>query len=176
MRKRRIRPADVEKIEVEVPARGIRHSGNTAPTSDISARISIPYVVSAVIAFYEDVLRDPHFTELYSDEKLIDEERAQLALRVTVIGSRDLEEGFDREWPMRFGSNVTIRLKSGAEVKGTAEIWSVSSHQTDQQVIDKFIDVAGRVLGPDRVQSVADQVFRIDDSVTLDELVAAVCW
>jgi 2-methylcitrate dehydratase PrpD len=174
-RQRPIRPEEVERIDVQVPARADRQSAVHHPPSVVASTISIPYVLSAVITYYDEVKRDPHFTELYTQAKFDDPRRRELAGRVFATGSEKFEHGFEQEWPMKFGSHVDIRLKSGEVVSGDAEIWSVSANLSDEQLMDKFRDVAGRVLGPDRVQRVIEKVFAIDGRVTIEELVRSVC-
>ncbi len=141
----------------------------------IAATISIPYVVSAVISYQDEVKKDPHFTELYTQAKFDDPHRRDLAERVFAQGSEEFNHGFEQEWPMKFGSHVDIRLKSGKVVSGDAEIWSVSANLSDQQLQDKFRDVAGRVLPGDQVERVIEKVFTIDGRTTLDELVRSAC-
>jgi 2-methylcitrate dehydratase PrpD len=173
--RREVRPEEVERIDVLVPERADRQSAVQHPPSVVACTISIPYVVSAVLTYRDELRRDPHFTELYTQAKFDDPRRRELAGRVFARGSDEHNRGFEREWPMRFGSHVDIRLKSGEVVSGDAEIWSVSANLSDQQVCDKFRDVAGRVLPADQVERVVDRVFTIDGRATVEELVRAAC-
>jgi 2-methylcitrate dehydratase PrpD len=173
--KRAVRPEEVERIDVLVPERANRQSAVQHPPSVVAATISIPYVVSAVITYQEEVKLDPHFTELYTQAKFDDPRRRELAGRVFAQGSEEYNRGFEQEWPMKFGSHVDIRLKSGETVSGEAEIWSVSANLSDEQLQDKFRDVAGRVLPRDQVERVIDKVYSIDGRTTVDELVRSAC-
>jgi 2-methylcitrate dehydratase PrpD len=175
LQRRRVDPAEVEQVDVTVPERGSRQSAVTHPPTPTACFVSIPYVVSAMLAFYPEVEKDPRFTELYDDHKFADPRRRALAEKVVVHGSAEFTEGFDRGWPMQFRSHVEVRLRSGEVLTGDAEIWSVQSNLSDQQVMDKFRDVAGRVLPRAKVETVIEKVFDIDGRVTVEELVRAAC-
>jgi 2-methylcitrate dehydratase PrpD len=173
--KRAVQPEEVVRIDVVVPERGIRQSAVQDPPNAIAATISIPYVVSAVITFNQEVEKDPHFTELYTQTKFDDPRRQALARRVFTVSSDEYTRAFDQEWPMKFCSRVDIQLQSGEVISGNAEIWSLSANLSDLQVQDKFRDVAGRVLPRDQIEQVIDKVFSIDGRTTVDELVRSAC-
>jgi 2-methylcitrate dehydratase PrpD len=175
LRRRRPDPEEIERIDVRVPERGIRQSAVQHPPTIPAAFISIPYVASALVTFADEVERDPHFTELYTEAKFRSERRRGLAEKVFVHGDPVLTHGFEQEWPMTFGSHVEIRLRSGEVLTGDAEIWSVTSKLSDDAVIAKFRDLAGRVLPKDRVETVVEKVFDIDGRTTVEELVRAAC-
>jgi 2-methylcitrate dehydratase PrpD len=173
--KRVVRPDEVERIDILVPERGDRQSAVQDPPSVIASTISIPYVASAIITFFDDVREDPHFTELYTQAKFDDPRRRELAKKVFARGDDTYNRGFEQEWPMSFGSRADIRLTSGEVITGEAEIWSVSANLSDNEVQDKFRDVAGRVLPKDQVEQAIEHVFTIDEGATVDELVASLC-
>lgn len=174
--KRPVKPQEVERVDVLVNRRGTRALMLDAdPPNDVAAKVSIPYVVSAVLAFQDEVKRDPHFTELYAENKFHDQGRRSLAQKVAITGSDEFERGFDTEWPMRFPANVEIRLKSGDTVSGRSEIWSVTSQLSDEKVIAKFKDLAGRVMPSDHVDRAVEKVFNVDKLESIEELVRSVC-
>jgi 2-methylcitrate dehydratase PrpD len=175
LRKRAIVPEEVDRIDVLVPDRADRQSAVQHPPSVVAATVSIPYVVSALITYASELRADPYFTELYTQAKFDDPRRRDLAGKVVAKGSAKYSHGFEQEWPMTFGSRVDVLLKSGEVVTGEAEIWSVSANLSDDQVQDKFRDIAGRVLSSDRVERVIDHVFSIDDRTTVVELVNSAC-
>jgi 2-methylcitrate dehydratase PrpD len=175
LRKRHVQPEDVERIDVLVPDRANRQSASQHPPSVTACTVSIPYVLSALITFQDEIDRDPRFTELYTQEKFDDPRRRALAEKVFARGDDALTYGFEQEWPMKFGSHVEIRLTSGEVVTGDAEIWSVSANLDDEQVMAKFRDVAGRVLPRDQVENVIEKVFTLDGRTTVDELVRSAC-
>jgi 2-methylcitrate dehydratase PrpD len=175
MSKRRIAPEEIERIDVLVPERANRQSAVQHPPSVTACTISIPYVLSALVTYYDEVAKDPHFTELYTQAKYHDPRRDQLAGKVFAQGDDALTHGFEQEWPMRFGSHVEVKLKSGEVVTGDAEIWSISANLSDEQVMDKFRDIAGRVLPRDQVERAIEKVFTIDGNTTVEELVRSCC-
>jgi 2-methylcitrate dehydratase PrpD len=173
--KRAVQPEDVERIDVRVPDRGVRQSDEQDPATLVACTISIPYVVSAVVVHREDLESDPHFTELFTDEKYRNGRRQELARKVFVHGDEKFTRGFERQWPMTLASHVDIQLKSGDVVAGDAEIWSVTSQLSDDAVMDKFRDLAGRVLPREKVERAIDVVFAMDGPTTIDQLIHAVC-
>jgi hypothetical protein len=76
---------------------------------------------------------------------------------------------------MKFGSHVEVRLRSGEVLAADSEIWSTSANLGDEDVAQKFRDVAGRVLPRDRVETVIDRAFAIERGTSLEELVRAAC-
>jgi 2-methylcitrate dehydratase PrpD len=181
LKKRAVRPGDIRQIDVLVNQRGVRIEGTMGATTEravpnaIAAKSSIPYVVSAIVTFYDDVKRDPHFTELYTEEKLANPERQTLASKVKVSGSLEYDKNFDQDWPMKFPAKADIQLNDGGTVSGEAEIFGVSSRLTDDQLIAKFKDLAGRVLPRDHLNRAVEKVFALDKLENVDEVIRAVC-
>jgi len=173
--KAKVSPRDVDAIEVYTNMRGVRLCSDVDPRTPVAAHSSIPYVVSALITYPESVEIDPRFLELYTDEKILNEERLNLARKVEVKGSADFEKGFERDWPLRFPAEVKIKLRSGDSVVGTTEAWSVCSNLTDDQVIQKFNDATLRVLPSEKRRLVVERAFGVDGLGTIDELVRAAC-
>jgi 2-methylcitrate dehydratase PrpD len=138
-----------------------------------ACRILFSYLKSAGGTYEID--RDPRFTELYTQDKFDNQRRRELARKVFARGDEGLTHLFGQEWPMRFGSDVEMKLRSGEVVTGDAEIWSVSANVSDDDVAQKFRDVAGRVLPNDWVGNLIDKVFSIDGRTTVGELVRAAC-
>jgi 2-methylcitrate dehydratase PrpD len=175
MSKRRIHPQEVEHIDAYVPERGNRQSAVVHPTTPVAATISIPYVLSAIIAHYDDVLADPYFTTLYNDDKFNDPQRRELAERVATHGVAEFDRGFERSWPMRFESRLECRLRSGELLVETVDIWHQSANLSDAEVQRKFSDIAGRVLPQDQVDRVIELVADCEHLDTLAALVTAMC-
>src|SRR5262249_39608117 len=124
--KHTITPDQIKSIDVQVSERGTRLSADPQPTNRVAATASIPYVLSAILTFPDDVARDPYFTELYEDDKFHHQGRHQLAQKIHVTGSEEIQHAFEREWPMKFASHLDIHLTTGETIAGDAEIWSVS--------------------------------------------------
>jgi 2-methylcitrate dehydratase PrpD len=175
LRRHKLEPEEIERIDVRVPDRANRQSADQDPPSVTATTISIPYVVSALITYADEIAGDPRFTELYTQAKFDDPRRRELSRRVFARGDEGLTHAFEQEWPMKFGSRVEVRLRSGETVTGEAEIWSVSANLSDDDLIQKFRDVAGRVLPRPRLDNLVDKVFSIDGRTTLEELVRAAC-
>ncbi|HMG44240.1 MAG TPA: MmgE/PrpD family protein [Acidimicrobiales bacterium] len=167
-----IRPEDVAEIVVETNHRGTRPMmTDPDPRTGVAAKVSVPYVTAAVLAYHDELADDPYFLDLYTDDKVDDAPRRALSQRVRIVGSDDLERGFEQEWPMRFGSNVEIRLRGGRSLHGTAEIWSVSANLPDEKVVEKFAHLTRRVLPSADVEAASAAVFGLDGDGTVADVV-----
>ena len=173
--KRKMNRSEVDAVEVYTNMRGVRLCSDADPRTPVAAHSSIPYVVSALLTYPESVESDPRFLELYTDEKIQNEERLELARKVEVKGSPDFEKGFERDWPLRFPAEVRIRLKTGERVVGITEAWGICSNLTDDQLVQKFNDSTLRVLPPDKRSLVVERSFGVDSLGKVDELVRAAC-
>jgi hypothetical protein len=76
---------------------------------------------------------------------------------------------------MKFPAHSVIKLKSGQELIGDSEIWSVSANLSDDYVVGKFKDLAGRVLPPDHLDRAVQKVFELDRQPTVAEVIRSVC-
>jgi 2-methylcitrate dehydratase PrpD len=173
--KNSVDPEQVEHVDIYVNHRGTRICADKEPLTPVAAKVSIPYVVSAILYFQDEVKRDPHFTELYEDDKYADPRRQALSRNVDVIGTDEFERSFDKDWPMKFPAHAVLKLKSGQELTGDSEIWSVSANLSDDYVIGKFKDLAGRVLPADHLDRAVQKVFELDRQPTVAEVVKSVC-
>jgi 2-methylcitrate dehydratase PrpD len=173
--KNAVAPEDVEGVKVFVNNRGVRMCADPDPPDGIAAKLSIPYVTSAILSYQQAVRRDPHFTQLYTEDKVKDPARRDLARRVEVIGVDEYDRYFERDWPMQIRGHVELLLHSGDVLRGEAEIWAVTSNLSDQQVVDKFSDLAARVLPRERAGRIIDEVFALDRLDSVGGLTAILC-
>lgn len=162
-------PDDVERIDVYVSHLGVARCAETDPANTVAARSSIPYVLSSIITFADELGTDPHLAGFYTDEKLHHPARAALARRIHVLGSDDYERGFEQDWPLRFPARVEVHHRSGATRSAETDI--AADPWTDERVIEKFRNLTGRVLPARNVEQAVEEVFRLDQRPDVDRLV-----
>jgi len=168
--------AEIDRIDVYVNERAARKETERNPPNVVAARSSLPFIVSAVLTASRDETRaDPHLTCLFTEEKLQDQVRRDLAQRVNVHGSTEYERSLELSWPPRCPARVTIALASGQELTVEADISELSFAMTDAQVADKFADLAGRVLPEANVQAAIDEALHLDARPSVAGLVRAAC-
>jgi 2-methylcitrate dehydratase PrpD len=169
-------PAEVERIDVYVNERAARKETDRDPPNVVAARSSLPYIVSAVLAADAGEVRDdPHLTQLYTQEKLMNPARRALAQCVSVYGSAEYESSLEVGWPPRCPARVTIALTAGHELTVEADISELTLGLTDRQVADKFTDLAGRVLPAANVKRAIDEVLHFESRPSVAELMSALC-
>lgn len=155
-----VNPATVESIDVYVSHLGAVACAEVDPPNTVAGRSSIPYVLSALLIFADEMDADPHLTGFYTEEKLRHPARCALARRIRVLPSDDFERGFEAEWPLRFPATVVVQDTAGATRAATTDI--AAQEWTDEQVIAKFRNLAGRVLAPRHLDHVIEEAFALD--------------
>jgi 2-methylcitrate dehydratase PrpD len=159
---------EVDRIDVHVSHLGALACAETDPPNTVAARSSIPYVLSAVVTFRDELAADPHLTGFYTDAKLADSRRQDLARRIRVLGSDDFERGFEQEWPLRFPARAVLHRRSGSTQVAEAQI---AERWSDERVIEKFADLATPVLHAGNVERVVEEVFNLDRRPSVARLV-----
>jgi 2-methylcitrate dehydratase PrpD len=174
LEKQAIKPEQIESIEVRTVKRGKDMSLRDVP-DEVAARLSIPYVVSAIITFHEDVKKDPYFRYLYTEDKISDERRRTLARKIEVIPDDEYDRFWERDWPMKYFAKATIKLKSGKTISAETETWTPTSHMSNEQVIDKFKNVTQSILTPSKMKLTVEKAMNAEKLAKVSDLVQAAC-
>ena len=150
---------DIAKIEVFTYHFAWFEIGSGAekwkPTTRETADHSMPYVVGAVLidGAYTDAIFAP---ERFQDQRTLD-------LMKKIVITEDAE--FNKRYPHSLPCRMTITLKSGEQK--TAELSNPIGHHdrpmSDAQVVEKFHGLAGRKLPPERLRTILDRVWAIED-------------
>lgn len=121
------------------------------PRSYHEAQVSLPYSVAVALA---DGRALP---EQYADHRLTDAAVMSLARRVTIRTDDGLPRGVSVRLAVttRDGRELTIQVD---DPKG-----SVGNPMSDGELVDKARMLGGPVLGADRIATLTDQVFAVDD-------------
>lgn len=164
---------DVDSIAVWVNERAARKEFDRSPPNIVAARSSLPFIISAILMADDEFLDgDPHLTQLYTQDRLRDMPRHELAQKVSVFGSAQFERRLEHDWPSDCPARVTVTMSSGQRLSAESSTRSASS-RTDEQVTRKFQAVAGPVVGPDKAELAAHEALRIDAQPSVHELMKA---
>ncbi|GAA2340458.1 MmgE/PrpD family protein [Dactylosporangium salmoneum] len=162
LRRRGVRPEDVESIEVGVPGPVIRTIGEPievkrAPRTGYQAQFSAPYAVTVGLlgggglgAALED----------YTDELAADPLRRELMAKVSVVA----DPRCDAIFPHQFPAVLTARLSGGRTetVEVLANRGGDQRPLTDEEVGRKFADNAGAALPAGEAERLRRAVLALD--------------
>jgi 2-methylcitrate dehydratase PrpD len=156
LRARGVRPEDIERVEVDTYTTATEVAGYLDPKSAFEAKFSIPYCVAA--AFVRGGVRLPAFT----DEALADPELRRLVRATTVRPDKEL----DRDFPGRRRARVTVRVSGGEELTQLRNTRKGDPDDplTDQQLNEKFLDLAVPVLGDQAAQDLGQRLWRAEQA------------
>lgn len=162
LRRQGVTPADIESIQLGVPAPVIRTIGEPievkrSPETGYQAQFSAPYAVTVGLlgggglgAALED----------YSDDLARDPGRREIMAKVSVVPD-DTCTGI---FPHQFPAVLTARLHDGRTL--TVEVLANRGGDerplTDEEVGRKFADNAGAVLAPEAVEALRAAVLDLD--------------
>jgi 2-methylcitrate dehydratase PrpD len=160
-----IAAADVDHIDVQLPT-------TLAPMVDNNTLIThnLQYIVATALTDGR-VTREQTSVERYADAQL-----RQLASRVDLRGSAELQKLFPAHWP----SHVRMRLKDGREFDVLREDarGSVTMPVPDERVEEKFFELTSPVLRPDVARQVVKTVNELENVPSirgLTDLIATGC-
>jgi aconitate decarboxylase len=143
-----IKGEDVAKVLIETTEVVHRHCGwPYSPAESITAQMNLPYTAAVTL------LEGNAFVDQYTDEKLRDPKILDLANRVEV----KIDPKLDALGPDEMRAvNVTVTMKSGEKL--TEQVLYRSGHWknplSDDTLLDKFRDLASRVLVADAVKTI----------------------
>ena len=146
---------DVARVQVATYRPALDVAGNVNPRTAAEARFSVFYVVATALRF--DRVR----LAAFSDERLQDAQTRALMSRIDLAVDPDI----DARFPGRRAACVTITTHDGRTDshlqptrKGDPEL-----PLSDSDLDDKFIELAGPVLGDERTRAVLAQLWALDE-------------
>lgn len=148
-------PDKIESIEVRTYRAAINVTGNYSPSTAFECKFSLPYVVShalhhgsvRIAAFDAQAQRDPKTRELMT--------------RLTLVEDEELTKTF----PKQRAARVKIVLKDGRVLEHYAPYrkGDPEAPLSDQDLNDKFMELAGPVIGQARAELLKEQVWRLEE-------------
>lgn len=148
-------PDQVERIRVGTYQAALEVAGNPAPTTAFEAKFSLPYTVAA--ALHLGSVRLGAFERHQRDDP---------GLRTT-LGKVTLESDpqLDGAFPRQRGARVTVVTTTGEELvcerptrRGDPEL-----PLTDEELSEKFLELVGERLGPDRTTALLAGVWSLGE-------------
>ena len=150
---------DVARVQVATYRPALEVAGNPQPRTAPEARFSLPYVVATGLRF--DRVRLAAFT----DERLQDPQTRALMARIELTVDAELDAAF----PGRRAARVSITTHDGRHEsflqptrKGDPEL-----PLSDADLDDKFIELAGPVLGDVRARRMLALLWELEQSKDL---------
>lgn len=153
----------IEEVIVETYRVALDITDNPVPDTGRAAKFSLQHAVA--VALLDGVAGLEQFTE----RRLADPAVVALRGRVTV---REAPE-FTRAYPGRWPARVRVRLTDGTTHEATVAVprGMPGNDMTDDELREKFLQLVGPVLGPKRAHAVAAAVSRLEDGLTVRDLV-----
>ena len=153
---------DIAQLQVATYGPALTVAGNRAPRTAAEARFSIPYVVAH--ALRRGSVRLAAFDEAH----LGDAQTRALMQRITLERHPEL----DRQFPAQRAAQVRITLRDGS-----VHAWLQPTRKgdpdmplSDADLQAKLAELAGPVLGADRLRQVTERLWTLDQAADLDGL------
>jgi 2-methylcitrate dehydratase PrpD len=158
-----IAPSEIARVDVRVPARGLRHTNRPDPRTSLDAKFSVQYAVARALAdgtvkigdFQGDAVLDP------AVRRILDVTYAQA------------HPGMNEHGPGHWGAEVAVTLKNGRrysriidEPAGPRHALSAAARQ------EKFLMCAEGVLAADQAKRLYGQLLDLRAVTTIRALTA----
>ncbi len=153
---------DIAQLQVATYGPALTVAGNRAPRTAAEARFSIPYVVAHALR------RGSVRLAAFDDTHLDDAQTRALMQRITLERHPEL----DRQFPAQRAAQVRITLRDGS-----VHAWLQPTRKgdpdmplSDADLQAKLAELAGPVLGADRLRQVTERLWTLDQAADLDGL------
>lgn len=145
---------DIDKIEINTYAAAVEVAGIKDPQSSFECKFSIPYVVSHA-AKYGSVRM-----AAFDADRIIEKDIRALMPRIHLKADPELTSKF----PNIRAARVKVHLKTGVVLEHLQpyRIGDPESPLSDQQISDKFLELASLVLSDQQAKLLLDQLWSID--------------
>lgn len=161
-RAHRIDPAAVKRVRVATYQTALDVTGRASSATPFEAKFSLAFVVAS--ALVHGSVRLDGFTPARLADKAVNE----LMRRVEIVADPELTAAF----PRRRAARVEIETTDGRRLvhdqptrKGDPE-----APFTDDELVDKFFELATPVIGRVRAEALRDRVWSIDGARTVEDL------
>ncbi len=157
--------ADVEGVHVRGSRVTMDHVGwRYQPQGLTSAQLNLPYCVATLL------LDGDVFVDQFTEEKVADKDRMELAGRVTVSEDPEITR---RGSLYRHMVHVTVRMRDGTVMEETVEAPRGSEHSfaSADDVIEKFTKLVSRRMPMDQVNRIVEQVMGLESAASADTLI-----
>jgi 2-methylcitrate dehydratase PrpD len=159
-RRLKVAAGNIARLGVQTYGEALHVAGNPDPKTAAEARFSVPYVVSTALthgsvrlaAFEPDRLSDPLTRELMA--------RVELTTDANI----------DADFPGRRAAIVEIETKDGRRERYLQPTRKGDPDMplTDAELDEKFLELAGPVIGPDKAKTLLERLWRLETESKLD--------
>jgi 2-methylcitrate dehydratase PrpD len=166
VRENHIEADDVESIEVDVQPGFMIPVRFHHPENEDQSRFSLPHSLAVLLLDKNKKV----FLDSYSEEKVHDPKVKSLRNRVKII----VHPEWDLPGISGHENPVKIRLKDGREFSKVCSSADVSMILDVNEVLEKYMDCALRVISKSRAEQVADMLLsleKVDDIAEISKLV-----
>jgi len=145
---------DIDRIEIDTYAAAVEVAGIKNPQSAFECKFSIPYVVSHAAKYGSVRL------SAFDAERIVESDIRALMPRIHVKPDSDLTSKF----PNMRAARVIVHLKTGAVLERMQpfRIGDPESPLTDEQISDKFLELASPVIHDNQARQLLNQLWSID--------------
>lgn len=148
-------PARIAAVHVNAYQVALDVTGNFNPTTPFEARFSLPYVVA------HGILHGAVRLDAFEAERLADPAIRALMQRITLTADAGLTAAFPRQRAAR----VEIEMADGTRHAHFApyRLGDPEAPLDDAMLADKFMELAGPVLGTSKAASLLDALWQLGD-------------
>lgn len=157
---------DVETIQIDTNPGLLRTCRYHHPSNEDNARFSLPHSIAAAL------LDDKVWVDSYTDEKARDPKFHAVRDKVKMVVHAEWDTGgiAGPETP------VTIRLKNGVEYRKVAPSAGVTIVLSDEEIFDRYMDSALRVLSRDKAEQALRMILALDEVKDISELMTILAF
>ena len=144
----------IRKIQVATYRPALDVAGNMSPRTAAEARFSVAYVVAHALLYGSVRLA------AFSDERLADPRVRSLMTRIELT----VDEGLDHAFPRQRAARVSIETVDGRRTEHLQPTrkGDPDAPLSDDDLSDKFLELAGPVLGEAAARSRLNMLWRLD--------------
>jgi len=152
----------IERIEIKTYAAAVEVAGIKAPRSPFECKFSIPYVVSHAAKYGSVRLA------AFDPGRIFDEELRSLMPRVQIAADAELTSKF----PGMRAARVQVHLKSGQVLEHFQpyRIGDPEAPLTDEQISEKFLELASPVISDRMARELLERLWSIDQEADVSAL------
>ncbi len=150
-----LKPADIVKIVNRTYNTVKSHFSNYEPTNVMAARLSVPYCIAVCAAMRDGGLK------VFHPETINNPVVQDMLKKVEIVADPELH----KLYPEKFPTNIEITTKDGKVYKGEMYYAKGSPKNpfTDQEINQKFTDLALPVMDKTRVDEIVQMAEKLED-------------
>lgn len=153
---------EIERIEIRTYAAAVEVAGIKVPQSPFECKFSIPYVVSHAVKYGSVRLA------AFDTQRIFEEDLRALMQRIQLEADPELTSKF----PNMRAARVYVHLKSGQVLEHFQpyRIGDPEAPLTDEQISEKFLELASPVISDHAAKQLLDRLWSIDQEADVRAL------